>query len=122
VCTQQLPHFSLTLHRQAAAQTKPTQTAQPHWPLIPSAHPHQLVRPVRRSDAQLLQQLNNQPAEALERARQPHFGVDLDQHVFGGVDVEGLELAGLVEGAVQDHHKRLVWGWGVGFEGLGGML
>jgi len=41
------------------------------------AHLQQLVGAVGRADAQLLQQLHHQAAEALERARQPHLWIHL---------------------------------------------
>lgn len=48
----------------------------------------------------------HQAAESLEGAWDAHMGVDLDEHAFGGVDVD-LEQAGLVQGRVEEGEQTL---------------
>lgn len=56
-----------------------------------SAHFEQLVGSVGGADAQLLQQLHHEAAEALECARQPYLRVDLYEHIFCRVHVQRLQ-------------------------------
>lgn len=58
---------------------------------------HQTRRRSGRLDLHLVQELDHESAEALVRARDADGGVDLDQHVLGGANVD-LETTGLVEG------------------------
>ena len=55
-----------------------------------SLHLEQLVWSIGRSYTQLLEQLDQETAKALECARKAHLGVHLNQHIFPGVDVQGL--------------------------------
>lgn len=92
----------------------------------------QLVRSIGGSNTELLEQLCKQAAESLERPWQPHFRVDGDEHVLGGVDVNCLvlvkrqrryicasssggqkgppclDLVSLVQRTVENGHERLV--------------
>ena len=70
----------------------------------------QLVAPaaVARADAQLLQQLREQPAEALERAREPDGRADPHHDVLRGRDIEGLDLPGLGQRRVEQRQQGLV--------------
>ena len=54
-------------------------------------HLEQLIWAIGRSYAQLLEQLDEEAAKALECAWESHLRVHLDQHTFPGVDVQGLQ-------------------------------
>lgn len=47
-----------------------------------------------------MQQLYHETSEALECSGYSHGGVDFDENIFGGLDVD-LELAGLVDRRIQ---------------------
>ena len=71
----------------------------------------QLVAPsagIARPDAQLLQQLREQAAEALEGARQPHGRVYAHDDVFGRREVQRFYLPGLGQGGVEERQQGLV--------------
>ena len=51
-------------------------------------HLEQLLRGVAGPDAQLVQQLDHEAAEAVEGARDPRLRVDLDQHLWHKSTVE----------------------------------
>lgn len=53
-----------------------------------------------RSDGELVQELDHETCETLERTRDAHGWGNLDENAFGGVDVD-LKLASLVDGRVQ---------------------
>eukprot|EP00968_Pinguiococcus_pyrenoidosus_P015633 scaffold1452_cov236-Pinguiococcus_pyrenoidosus.AAC.11 len=69
--------------------------------------PQQHVLAVRGADLQLVKQLHHQGGEALERPWNPRLRVHLDENVGGGLDVH-LQLAGLVQRAVQKRHQLLM--------------
>lgn len=56
---------------------------------------------------QWTRRLTHEAGEALVRARHAHLGAHVDEHVFGGADVD-LEVAGLVERRVEHGHELLV--------------
>ena len=68
---------------------------------------HQTRRRSGRLDLHLVQELDHESAEALVRARDADGGVDLDQHVLGGANVD-LETTGLVEGGVDQGQQFLM--------------
>jgi hypothetical protein len=66
----------------------------------------QLLGSVDAADAQLVEELDHQAAEALEGARDADVGVDLDEDALRGVDVH-LEQAGLVQRRVEEGEEAL---------------
>lgn len=68
---------------------------------------HQTRRRTGRLDLHLVQELDHESAEALVRARHADGGVNLDQHVLGGADVD-LETSRLVEGRVDQGQQFLM--------------
>lgn len=50
-------------------------------------HFEKLLLRVGGSDGEFVQQLDHEPCKAFERARNSHGRADLDEHTFGGVDV-----------------------------------
>ena len=51
-------------------------------------------------DAELLQQLHHEPAEAFERPRQPHLRVDLYQHALHCAHIQALHSSIITSGAI----------------------
>ena len=68
---------------------------------------HQTRRRTGRLDLHLVQELDHESAEALVRAGHADGGVDLDQHVLGGANVD-LETSRLVEGRVDQGQQFLM--------------
>jgi hypothetical protein len=66
----------------------------------------QLLGSVDAADAQLVEELDHQAAEALERARDADVRVDLDEDALRGVDVH-LQQAGLVQRRVEEGEEAL---------------
>lgn len=66
----------------------------------------QLFLGVDRSNRESMEQLHHETCKAFERSRDSHGRADLDQHPLGGVD-EDLQLAGLVDGRVEESEKTL---------------
>lgn len=66
----------------------------------------QLLLRVGRADRELMQQLHHQTGEALEGSGDTYGGADFDQDPLGGVDVY-LQLAGLVDGRIEESEKAL---------------
>lgn len=67
----------------------------------------QLLGSVDAPDEELVQQLDHEPREPLEGARDPHGRVHFDEHALGGVDVD-LEQPGFVEWGVKQG-KETLW-------------
>ena len=68
---------------------------------------HQTRRRTGRLDLHLVQELDHESAEALVSAGHADGGVDLDQHVLGGANVD-LETSRLVEGRVDQGQQFLM--------------
>ena len=66
----------------------------------------QLLGRVDGADGEAVQQLHHEAGEAFESAWDAHRGRDLDEYAFGGGN-EDLELAGFVEGRVEEGKKAL---------------
>lgn len=66
----------------------------------------QLLGSVDAPDEELVQQLDHQPREPLEGARDPHGRVHFDEHALGGVDVD-LEEPRFVEWGVEQCEETL---------------
>jgi chitinase len=58
------------------------------------------------ADGHAMQKLDHQTSEAFESTGDADSWVDFDEYAFGGVDVD-LELAGLVDGRVEESEKAL---------------
>lgn len=66
----------------------------------------QLLGPVHAPDEELVQQLDHEPREPLEGARDAHGRVHFDEHALGGVYVD-LEQPGFVERGVEQGEETL---------------
>lgn len=55
-----------------------------------------------------MEELDHEAGEALEGAGDADGGGDFDKDAFGGVDVD-LELAGFVDGRVEEGEEALGW-------------
>ena len=68
----------------------------------------QLLGSVHAPDKELMEKLDHQAREALERPRNPHGRVHFDEDTFSGVDIH-LKKSSFVQRRVQQGKKTL-WG------------